>query len=417
MHPPAAPRPPPCAGRGAGGPAPAMPDHPLPSAPPPLPPAAAGGPPPAAGASGSRVPALDGLRGLAALTVFLHHTLGWPTGGFLGVDLFFVLSGLLITSQLLEGMAAGGRVPLGGFWLRRVLRLGPGLICTLGLYAAIGALFPRDAPALRPWQVADALFLTNWHLGFHDNRYPTLAHLWSLCTEWQFYLLWPLLLAVLRPGRRGASLLAAAFILATWAVRIRLELDPRMDGLAMGGLLAVWLPHPAVRRLLARRGAAAVLVAAGAALGWFTVETTTGSWWMFRWGLDVTSVLAALVVAAATAPAAAVQRALGNPVLRYSRPDLLRVLPLPLPAGGADVRARVRGVADAAGGDAGHAAARGLVLAVRGAAGAAARARAAAGPAGGGSGEEGSGSFLKKRTKKLLFPGAPNAARVRCSVG
>ncbi|HEX5365315.1 MAG TPA: acyltransferase [Acidimicrobiales bacterium] len=155
-------------------------------------------------------PALDGLRGLAVLVVVAFH-LDRLQGGFLGVDLFFVLSGFLITSLLLVEHQGRGRVDLGAFWARRARRLLPALLALLAGVAVLLATL-SDA-AVRPRFRGDALatlgYVANWHRMVAEVSYwdiftqpSPLDHTWSLAIEEQFYLAWPLMVAgVLAAGR------------------------------------------------------------------------------------------------------------------------------------------------------------------------------------------------------------------------
>jgi len=178
------------------------------------------------------VPALDGLRGIAILLVLAYHS-GFIRGGWLGVDLFFVLSGFLITSLLLSERAATGTVSLGSFYRRRAFRLVPALLSMLAVYVAFVVATGSRAQIHATLESA-ALGLTytmNVHNYFVASGAPdwALNHLWSLATEEQFYLLWPPLLALLlarsvRPrvvlAVLGGGALVAAVVgpwLPTWA--------------------------------------------------------------------------------------------------------------------------------------------------------------------------------------------------------
>ena len=182
----------------------------------------------------AHVPALDGLRGVAVLVVVAFH-LHRLQGGFLGVDLFFVLSGYLITSLLLVEHAGSGAVRLGRFWARRARRLLPALLLMLlGVTLLVGRLTP---PGERPLIRGDALstlgYAANWHAMADDASYwdmfvqpSPLDHMWSLAIEEQFYVVWPLLAAGLlalaaRRGRRGptfVAVVAGAGAVASFAV-------------------------------------------------------------------------------------------------------------------------------------------------------------------------------------------------------
>lgn len=140
-----------------------------------------------------RWPALDGIRAVAAVAVVLAHTDVWGfQGGDLGVDVFFALSGFLITSLLVEELADRGRVALKTFWLRRILRLVPALVA---LVAMVGVLAPIMPAGTTAGIIPTLLYFTNWQRAFlGDTVAGGLGHTWSLGIEEQFYVLWPLVL-------------------------------------------------------------------------------------------------------------------------------------------------------------------------------------------------------------------------------
>ena len=141
-----------------------------------------------------RVTALDGLRGIAVLAVLVFHA--WPTflrGGFVGVDMFFVLSGFLITTGLVRGVDAGRGVALGTFWMKRVRRLIPAMLMALVGTTALAWLAVDEFPAGLGRQWFGALtYTSNWVMilegGDYFNRAspPLFEHLWSLAIEEQF---------------------------------------------------------------------------------------------------------------------------------------------------------------------------------------------------------------------------------------
>ena len=215
----------------------------------------------------ARRPALDGMRAVAVyLVVAFHAGLGRFTGGFIGVDVFFVLSGYLVTQVLLRDVAGTGGIRFGRFYSRRVRRLLPAsmvaLVVTLAFYAAVAG----------PAQVAEAagafkasfLYVANWYFigqstdyfAFDTASSPVL-HMWSLAVEEQFYLLWPLLFAgvlavTARLGRRQVSvqrglIALAAIASAGWALALRdtspdrayFGTDARAYQLLAGALLAL----------------------------------------------------------------------------------------------------------------------------------------------------------------------------------
>jgi peptidoglycan/LPS O-acetylase OafA/YrhL len=268
---------------------------------------------------GSYVPALDGLRGLAIIGVLLFHT-GDFTGGFLGVDLFFALSGYLITDLLLRETAATGRISLRRFWARRIRRLLPALaVMVFVVAAAVWAI--GDADLVRstrsdgPWV---AVNLMNWHSiasgsGYWD-RFGVLRvfeHLWSISVEEQFYIVWPILIvfaarAGVRVHRRVAviaiigalSSLAAMIVLVDPAdpTRVYLGTDTRAFSLLMGAVVATEPARSILERVTGgwRAAVAAVLILALAAI-WVSADGTRSAW-LFTGGLFVHSTLSALLI-------------------------------------------------------------------------------------------------------------------------
>lgn len=229
------------------------------------------------------LPGLDGLRALAVIAVLLYHAdLKWIPGGFLGVEVFFVISGYLITSLLLAEWRQRGRVDLKSFWLRRARRLLPALYLLLVVTLAFAVVFlPGEVAGLRSDALAAFAYVTNWYqiLGHQSyfqsvGRPSLLKHLWSLAVEEQFYLLWPLLFtagmsAGAARGRRRRMLVfiilgaAASALLMAFLYnpdvdpsRIYYGTDTRASGLLIGAALAfLWEPgrfytREAIRRAL-----------------------------------------------------------------------------------------------------------------------------------------------------------------------
>ncbi len=231
-------------------------------------------------------PALDGLRGVAVLLVLAYH-LGYsiPRGGFVGVDVFFVLSGFLITTLLLDEFSRRGSIAFGAFYIRRGLRLLPALV-VVSLFAVVLVQW-RGTAAQQDQTEAGLplvlLYVVNWAMAL--DFMPAvgwLGHTWSLAIEEQFYLLGPLLLLLLMKRsathRRSAFLLLVASVvviiyrsagtLQGWSAhRLYMGLDTHSDRLLMGCALAFWLAGPAPRRRVsARLGAGAVVVLGGLAI-------------------------------------------------------------------------------------------------------------------------------------------------------
>jgi peptidoglycan/LPS O-acetylase OafA/YrhL len=230
------------------------------------------------------LPALDGVRGVAILIVLSAHTIAWPTGR-LGVDLFFVLSGFLITTLLMQEWKATGTINLRGFFRRRALRLLPALAAGLMAFLVLSAFFaafgPSDYPSFTKSLAGAALgasYVINiiQAAGYEVPR--GLLHLWSLATEEQFYLIWPVVLVVALRARVRVGFMAVALggVAALIAVnrfhlshegadwfRLIAGPDVRFDALLIGCLfglvLTAGLPGPfgiaAVRRWGRRAGA------------------------------------------------------------------------------------------------------------------------------------------------------------------
>jgi len=161
-------------------------------------------------------PALDGLRALAVLGVLLYHAgVSWAPGGFLGVDAFFVLSGFLITSLLVDEWRTRGRIDFRAFWARRARRLLPALVLVVvavGVYAVFVAR-PDELQRIRGDTFGSLLYVANWRQLFESSYFAKLAtpsplrHTWSLGIEEQWYLVWPLALVLMvrvTAGRRWA---------------------------------------------------------------------------------------------------------------------------------------------------------------------------------------------------------------------
>jgi peptidoglycan/LPS O-acetylase OafA/YrhL len=180
------------------------------------------------------VPELDGVRGLAILFVLGNHIplrqiQSLLPGGFIGVDIFFVLSGFLITTLLVQEFDRTGAINLRYFYTRRALRLGPALLVFLAVLCSLS--FVLYDPARARGNCRDALialfYLSNWVRVLSSNQLGLLAHTWSLSTEEQFYILWPLiLLTLLRRSKSRYRILVAAgaITLLSWLVNFYLAM-------------------------------------------------------------------------------------------------------------------------------------------------------------------------------------------------
>ncbi|HEX2912573.1 MAG TPA: acyltransferase family protein [Chloroflexia bacterium] len=213
------------------------------------------------------IPGLDGLRAIAVIAVLLYHAdLAWFQGGFLGVEVFFVISGYLITTLLLKEWREQKTIDLKKFWFRRARRLLPALFAVLIATLVFSVIFlPNEVASLRADVLAAFTYVTNWYLIFaHKSYFETigrpslLRHLWSLAVEEQFYLLWPPLLLLglkfMHPRRVLAVVVGVALLSAVaMALLYQPEVDPsrlyygtdtRASGLLIGAALAfVWAPN------------------------------------------------------------------------------------------------------------------------------------------------------------------------------
>ena len=216
------------------------------------------------------IPAIDGLRAIAvAAVIFYHLGFSWIPGGFLGVDLFFVISGYVITRLLLDSIARSGGLDLRGFYKARARRLLPPMIFMIVVTAFYITIWAQDSVRRFLSDVFFSLTGTmNWWLVFKEQDYfeaigrpPLLQHTWSLAVEAQFYLVWPviLLLILKRFGKKVIPVAALAIALISGAVLfyVSLQLDASSEvshiyfgtdthsiGLFLGAALAVsWIPQ------------------------------------------------------------------------------------------------------------------------------------------------------------------------------
>lgn len=295
-------------------------------------------------------PALDGVRAIAVLFVLLYHggVRSLP-GGFLGVDVFFVLSGFLITSLLLVEWSTTDRIDVAAFWFRRARRLLPALVLVLIVVAVYAAWMAPDVTRdrLRGDMLSTLFYAANWRFVVNGVSYfeqyatPTpLLHTWSLAIEEQFYLVWPivviLLARYLAKGSKeraplilagacgGAALVSAGLMFAIYQPgldpsRVYYGTDTRAQALLVGAAAAGLAIHRGWwhdRTSAGARLAAALsligLVGVGL-LGFFGSDSAP---WMYRGGFLVAALISAALVAAVAHPST-------NPVI-----TLLAIAPL-----------------------------------------------------------------------------------------
>ncbi len=322
------------------------------------------------------LPGLDGLRAIAVTAVLVYHANHeWLSGGFLGVEVFFVISGYLITLLLLSEKERTGRVRLGQFWMRRARRLLPALFVMMAALAIYMSLFKQDPMGqARGDLLGGTFYVSNWYQIWVGQGYTAatsfapLRHLWSLAVEEQFYLVWPLVMVVLLRKRSdklprvalwllSASVfisltVAALFIAGTVFIgansitnaascgagdshgyislfghclnvneALYLSTITRASGLMLGAAFAlVWRPVAIMRGPLRQRGRLVDLVGLVGLIGLALlmnrlelVDSLTNEYdpWLFRGGFLLTGICTIAIIAAATHRRAYIGRLLG----------------------------------------------------------------------------------------------------------
>jgi peptidoglycan/LPS O-acetylase OafA/YrhL len=304
------------------------------------------------------MPALDGVRAFAVVAVMMYHGgLSITTGGFMGVDSFFVLSGFLITSLLVSEWRESLTVKLSAFWARRARRLLPALLLMLVFVAILASVIVAKGtyPALRLDALATLLYVSNWHFILVNSNYfnetasaSPLIHTWSLAVEEQFYLIWPLVvLGILRLTKSlrvlfvvccaaalGSAIEMDLLYRTTSTNRIYLGTDTRSQCLFIGCALAVglvlltkrshtegrlapgelWTPKGNVGRTLCGLGGLAGLAAA--LVIWAATSTTSS--FPYKGGFFLIGLATAgVILSAIGAPKSPVPRLLSLPPIRY----------------------------------------------------------------------------------------------------
>ena len=277
------------------------------------------------------MPGLDGLRALAVVAVIAYHSeIESVPGGFLGVEIFFVISGYLITALLLEEFNLNSAINLRQFWVRRARRLLPALFLYIGGSVAFAYSMAEDVVPTKGEVLSTFGYVYNWFGIFQEISYTDVFerknffhHLWSLAVEEQFYLLWPILLLCLQRyihRKVTISLLilgitSSAFLMWTMyqpfedPLRVYYGTDTRASGLLIGALLAyIWRPWNAEKSELFPKGKDALLPVGLAALGiliWANTHYTLlmpDADQLFRGGFLITSIATAIVIACVVTP-------------------------------------------------------------------------------------------------------------------
>ena len=271
-------------------------------------------------------PALDGLRALAVIAVLIYHAgLHWLPGGFLGVEIFFTISGYLITSLLLSEWRETGRINLGQFWLRRGRRLLPALFLVIVCSLVFAVLFlPDEVAKLRADALASFAYVTNWYLIFSQQSYfeavgrpSLLRHLWSLAIEEQFYLIWPLIFvfAMTRFRKRtvligvAVAALVSMFLMAMLYApgadpsRVYYGTDTRASGILIGVALAfIWTPGKSQGRRIDKLPFDLIGVLAFGALLACCLLISEFDDFLYRGGFILTALSTAVLIAAVVHP-------------------------------------------------------------------------------------------------------------------
>jgi len=262
------------------------------------------------------IPSLDGIRAVAVLGVMAYHLRAFvvpdsswlPRGGYLGVDLFFVLSGFLITSLLLAEREQTGSVRFRGFYRRRAFRLFPAMVAFVIVQAAAAAAAGQSLTDEVHFWLGALTYTSNWVMTAWSVPANT-GHVWSLAVEEQFYLVWPVLLVVVARlfGRRAIAVVAATGVVIAVVIRavlthrwgtgypiVYLHTEARMDSLLVGALLAYtweagWRPRRSTAQVAGWTGAAVV--------GWYVLFTNPTDTFLYtQAGYTVLALAAAALI-------------------------------------------------------------------------------------------------------------------------
>ena len=288
-------------------------------------------------------PGIDGLRAIAVLAVIAYHSgITRFSGGFLGVEIFFVISGYLITALLLGEYEANQRIDIKRFWNRRARRLFPALIAYIGGATALAYLTARDVIPTKGEILSALGYIYNWFSIFQDVSYTDgferknfFHHLWSLAVEEQFYLFWPLLLWGLLSlaGKRLTFALVITGIIGSsflrWSLyepfsdplRVYYGTDTRASALLIGAAVAfMWRPwqsdKPAIATPNALSKTFVFVVGSASVAGLIWANMHYALFYpnidsLFRGGMLITSVLTALVIVVSVTPQSVLSQILG----------------------------------------------------------------------------------------------------------
>lgn len=274
----------------------------------------------------THIATLDGLRGISVFIIITFHTHPlWISGGFIGVDVFFVLSGFLITTLLLQEQHQYGRIFLSTFYLRRMLRLAPALLLMLATLVPVYWLFTPEERAASYTKEAffAATYTSNWAVALELYPMSHLRHTWSLAIEEQFYLIWPLLLTLIcrtvkQKYRIGVCTLIwlTLALLRVWLAeqgaaidRLYCGLDTRADALILGAITAFWYTAQLRQnKTQVKRLPAFFFVPATLILGWFLYNTNYLYRELYYWQMPVIHICSAVIILHLTCAQAGIAR-------------------------------------------------------------------------------------------------------------
>lgn len=290
------------------------------------------------------VPSIDGLRALAVIAVIAYHlNFSWAKGGFIGVDIFFVLSGYLITNILLTQWEKNQSLQLKQFWLRRFRRLIPAVYVMIVVVVIYSVFFhPEILKNLRGDAIASFFYVSNWWFIFHNVSYfdsfglpSPLKNLWSLAIEEQFYMVWPLFLLVFLKwvknpklllkivvglGLLSAILMTVLYVPGTDPSRVYYGTDTRAFDLLAGCALAFVWPFNRLSPVVPKKSKAALNIAGTISILFFLLFTAFVSEYqpfLYRGGLLLVAILGVIMIATISHPASYLSRIFSFKPLRW----------------------------------------------------------------------------------------------------
>ncbi|QPW12728.1 acyltransferase family protein [Mammaliicoccus sciuri] len=281
---------------------------------------------------------LDGLRAIAVIAIIIYHlNPKWLSGGFLGVDTFFIISGYLITSLLIHEYQQTGTIDLLHFWKKRIKRLLPAVLFLLSIVLIYTLLFePSIIKNVKQDTFAALFYVSNWWYIFHHVSYfdsfkvMPLKHLWSLAIEEQFYVFWPILLMLLlRIKKLKRHFVLVVFISSLISLllmiliaepnvdnsRVYFGTDTRLQTLLLGVLLAyIWPPFRLKQQIITplKIGIETIGCISIALLIYFMLTVSSNDNWLYFGGIYLISLSSLPAIASAVHPSTLLSKALGN---------------------------------------------------------------------------------------------------------